>query len=171
MWKLWLALGAVGVAVLVTVILVGSRLADPEAAAPPVVREMTWADRATALCRTSLETVRATLASPRGGETDAERSLRLYVATTVIEGRLVSSLRALPAAASDRADVDDALGRLEAQYDKDVFVGNLLQQRFDATLLRQAVAAYEREATRLRPLFARLGAAGCVRYLDPASYG
>ena len=92
------------------------------------------------------------------------------VETTAVEGRLVASLRAIPRP-PDRAKVDEAVGRLAEQHAKDELVGRRLQTRYDESLLRKAVQDYEREATRLRTLFRQLGAAGCVSYFNPSSYG
>ena len=66
--------------------------------------------------------------------------------------------------------MDLAVGGLEEQYDRDVFIGRILQRGFDSTVLRQSIDQYEREAARLSRLFEELGADGCVRYLDPDSY-
>jgi hypothetical protein len=175
MWKLWLAAAVVGVAVLAAVLALGLRLGDSEAEPPPttasVPRELTWADRASALCSVSLGTVRAALSSSSdAAETDEERLVRLFLETTAIEGRLVSNLRAIPVPAPDQAKADLAVGGLEEQWDRDVFVGRVLQRRFNSTLLRQSIDQYEREAARLSRLFEDLSADGCVRYLDPASY-
>lgn len=175
MWKLWLAAGAVGVAALAAVLWLGLRTDDSEAEPQPstasVPRQLTWADRASALCSTSLGTVRAALSSSSDpAETNEERLVRLFLETTAIEGRLVSNLRAIPVPPPDQATADLAVGGLEEQYDRDVFIGRILQRGFDSTVLRQSIDQYEREAARLSRLFEELGADGCVRYLDPDSY-
>ena len=174
MWKLWLAALAVAGAVFAGVVFLGLRTVDDEAEPPtpvPPREELTWAQRASAQCTNSLDTVRAALMTPGAGdESDARRSVRLFVETTAIEGRLVASLRAIPSP-TDPAKVREAIGTLATQHEKDVRVGRQLQTRYDEQLLRKAVADYERVATRIRRLFRELGAAGCVSYFDPSSYG
>ena len=174
MWKLWVAAAAVGLAVFAGVVAVGLRTVDSEAEPPlaaPLPKPQTWAERASAQCVNSLDTVRAALtSSATTGESNTKRSVRLFVETTAVEGRLVASLRAIPRP-PDRAKVDEAVGRLAEQHAKDELVGRRLQTRYDEKLLRKAVQDYEREATRLRTLFRQLGAAGCVSYFNPSSYG
>lgn len=174
MWKLWLATGAVGVGVFVAVLVIGLRLTETETPHEPVratVPVLKWGDRASALCRTAIRNVILAFAREVAAETDDKRSVRLYLETTALDGKLLEDLRAVPAAPADQADVDKAVGALEAQHDEDIRAGDQLRRRFDAALYRQAVDRYDKEAARVRPLFRALGAAGCARYLDPATYG
>ncbi len=178
MWKFLVAAVAVGIAVFGGVVALGLRAVDSEAeptpAAAPLPKPQSWADRASAHCVNSLDTVRAKLTGAAGNGTataaaSRKTAVRLFVETTAIEGRLVANLRAIPAP-PDRAKVDEAIGRFAEQHAKDVVVGRRLQRKYDEQLLRSAVKVYEREATRLRTLFRQLGATGCVSYFNPSSY-
>jgi hypothetical protein len=175
MWKFWVAAVAVAVSVFAGVVVLGLRAVDsdpePTPVAAPIPKPVSWAERASAHCVNSLDTVRAALtnAASRPTESPKTRSVRLFVETTAIEGRLVANLRAIPGP-PDRAKADEAIGRFAEQHAKDVLVGRRLQRRYDEQLLRRAVAEYEREATRLRGLFRQLGATGCVSYFNPSSY-
>jgi hypothetical protein len=177
MWKLWVAAVAVGIGVFASVVVFGLRAVDSDAepapAAAPLPKPQSWAERASAHCVNSLDTVRAKLTGAASGtgtvEASRKTAVRLFVETTAIEGRLVANLRAIPGPV-DRAKVDEAIGRFAEQHAKDVLVGRRLQRRYDEQLLRRAVQEYEREATRLRRLFRELGATGCVSYFNPSSY-
>jgi hypothetical protein len=170
MWKLVATAVLAGAIALAAVVVVGLRVLDDEAEAQPQAPEPTWAKRANEVCADAVAEVFAAASAPAGAETRAEREVRLYLATTEVEGRLVSGLRDIAPPAGSAAEVEAAVGALERQYERDVLVADLLQDRYDRTLVEQALEAYEREATRLRGLFRGLGADGCVRYLDPATY-
>jgi hypothetical protein len=177
MWKLWVAAVAVGIGVFASVVVFGLRAVDSDAepapAAAPPPKPQSWAERASAHCVNSLDTVRAKLTGAASGtgtvEASRKTAVRLFVETTEIEGRLVASLRAIPRP-TNRAKVDEAVGRLAEQHARDVQVGRRLQRQYDEQLLRRAVQDYEREATRLRRLFRELGATGCASYFNPSSY-
>lgn len=178
MWKVWLAAGVVGIVTFAAVALIGLRAVDDDAAAEPVAAVATtapvvrtWAQRANELCLASIRDVRAVLARPpAAGESTQDIQLRFFLETTEIEGQLVEGLRALPAA-PDRAKVDEALDRLEQEFDRDTLTGNALRRKFDLAALRSRITQYERAAARLRMLFGSLGAESCVAYFDPASFG
>ena len=77
-----------------------------------------------------------------GDETNQQRQLRFFLETTRIEGELVAGLRKLPVTA-DRAKVDEAIDRLEQEYERDVLLGNALQRKFDLAALRGRITQYE----------------------------
>lgn len=169
MWKAWVAAAVAGVAAFAAVVVAGGGYVDSE---PPesglvAVSERGWAERAGQLCRESMDTVRAELAGPRGLEPAETEVVRLYRVTTRIEGTLVERLQALPDAP---AAAKDAIALLARQHERDLATVRRLEERFDAKLIQREIAAYERLARGLRTRFHRLGAGGCVLYLDPASY-
>jgi hypothetical protein len=173
MWKTGLAAAAAGIATLVGVIVFGRPLVEhdlpPEPPPPTALRE--WGKRASDRCDDAKAAVLAELATSPGLATPAQRAVELYRVTTEIEGRLLALLRALPASAGERVQVDEALDLLDQQHERDLQTTKRLEQGYDPTLLRRELAAYERLATRLRRLFGALGAKGCVSYMNPASYG
>ena len=178
MWKVWFAAAVVGVATFAVVAFLGLRAVDDDAAAEPpapaattVAVARTWAARANELCLSSIRDVRAVLVRPpAAGESTQDIQLRFFLETTKIEGRLVEGLRALPAT-RDRAKINEALDRLEQEFDRDTLTGNALRRKFDLAALRNRITQYERAAARLRTLFGSLGADSCVAYFDPASFG
>jgi hypothetical protein len=170
MWKLVAAAVLAGAAALAAVVIVGLRVLDEDAEALPRAPEPTWAERANAVCTDAVAEVFAAVAATPPGTEAADRQVQLYLSTTEVEGRLVSGLRDIAPPRGRAAEVEAAVGALERQYDQDVVVADLLQERYDRTLVVQALTAYEREAKRLRALFRELGADDCVRYLDPATY-
>lgn len=176
MWKVWLAAGVVAVATFAAVAVLGLRAVDeedetePPRPAPARV-EQTWADRADELCLAGMRDVRTVLVrGPAADESTQELQLRYFLETTEIEGQLVEGLRALPVT-RDRAKVDEALDRLQQEFDRDTLTGNALRRKFDLKALRNRITQYERAAARLRTLFGSLGADSCVAYFDPTSYG
>ena len=170
MWKAGVAAAIAGVAAFVAVVLVGRDAVDPKPLEPGLVAvpERGWAARAGQHCRTSMGAVRAELAGAPGLETEEAAALRLYRETTRIEGELVERLRALTGAPDG---AEEAVEQLAGQHERDLKTVARLEREFDAPLVLREVTAYEELATRLRTRFGALGAEGCVRYLDPASYG
>jgi hypothetical protein len=168
MWKAWVAAAVTGIGVFAAVVLVGRDLVEPQPVETALVPARSWAERAGQHCRDSMGAVRAELTSPRGLETQEAQALRLYRETTRIEGRLVARLRELPGAPADGAE---AVELLAAQHQRDARTVAQLEQALDPALILREIAAYERVAERLQARFEALGAKGCVRYLDPASYG
>lgn len=174
MWKFWLAAAAVGIATLAGVIVFGRALVEPEPFPEPSPAPLSlrpWGEQASDRCDEALANVRAELAAPSGLTTPAERGVALFRITTEIEGRLLALLRALPASPAELEQVDEVLDLLEEQYERDVQTVRRLEQSYDPALVRNELAAYERQATKMRTLFGALGADGCVSYMDPASYG
>ena len=176
MWKVWLAAAVVGVATFAVVAFLGLRAVDDDASAEPTpavttAAQTTWAQRADELCLAGIRDVRAVLARPpAAGESTQDIQLRFFLETTEIEGQLVEGLRALPAT-RDRAKINEALDRLEQEFDRDTLTANALRRKFDLAALRSRITQYERAAARLRTLFGTLGADSCVAYFDPASFG
>ena len=170
MWKAGVAAAVAGVAAFVAVVLAGRGYIDPEPSENGLVAvpDRSWPERAGQLCRESMGAVRAELSGPGGLETAEAEAVRLYRETTRIEGTLVERLRELPDAPEEARA---AIALLERQHERDMATVRRLEQKVDPQLILREVAAYEQLATRLRTRFDRLGAEGCVRYLDPASYG
>jgi hypothetical protein len=170
MWKAGVAAAVAGIAAFVAVVVAGRGYVEPEPLESGLVAvpERSWAERAGQLCRESMGAVRAELAGPGGLETQEAQALRLYRETTRIEGALVERLRELPDAPEEARSTVALLAR---QHERDTKTVRRLEEELDPQLILREIAAYEKLATRLRARFDELGAQGCVRYLDPASYG
>lgn len=169
MWKTWVAAAVVGIGVFVAVVVAGRARVDPAPLDPGLVAlpARSWAERAGQHCRTSMGAVRAELAGPAGLESEEAQALRLYRETTRIEGELVRRLRGL---ADAPAGAEESVELLAEQHERDRATVARLEREFDAALVLREITVYERLATRLRARFRDLGADGCVRYFDPASY-
>ena len=157
--------------------MLGLRAVDEDEPAPvaaeatPAPAGGSWAERADELCLTGIRDVRNIVArQPVGPARRTRAAAALLPRDDEDRGQLVEGLRELPVTA-DRAKVDEAIDRLEQEFERDVLAGNALQRKFDLAALRSRITQYEGAAARLRTLFGSLGAAGCAAYFDPASYG
>jgi hypothetical protein len=154
--------GAVAVAVLAVVVLVGLRLVDED--------EAPWSERATAACERGLADARAAQSAGTAIAGAERRALQVYAEATRIEGGVLDELEALPRPAEDELAIERTLTILAKSHQADVAAVAKLRRRFDRVLFERRVNDTVPIAADVRSRFARLGAEGCVRYYDPESY-
>lgn len=160
--RMLLLAGAVAVAVLAAVVIVGLRLVDED--------EPTWPERASAVCEQGLEDNRAALSAGSAIAGAERRALQVYAETTRIEGGVLDELEALPRPAEDELAIERTLTVLAESHQADVAAVTKLRRQFDRVLFERRVNDTIRVLADIRSRFARLGADGCVRFYDPASY-
>ena len=154
--------GAVAVAVLAGVIVVGLRVVgdgDPK-----------WAEHATAACERGLEESRGAVAATSSVTPVEQRALQLFTAATEIESTVLAELLTLRRPPGDERAIGRALEIIAEAHDDDLVLVDRLRRKFDAKLFEQRVNAALPVSDDLRRRFESLGAEGCVRYYDPASY-
>lgn len=160
--RMLLLAGAVAVAVLAAVVVVGLRLVDED--------EPSWAARASAACERGLADNRAALSAATAIAGAERRALQLYAETTRIEAGVLDDLEALPRPAEDELAIERTLTILAKSHQADVAAVAKLRRRFDRVVFERRVNDTIPILADVRARFSRLGAAGCVRFYDPASY-
>jgi hypothetical protein len=160
--RMLLLAGAVAVAVLAGVVVLGLRFVGDD--------DPNWAEHATAACERGLEESRGAVAATRSGG-PGEPALQLFTAATEIESTVLAELLTLRRPAADELAIGRALEIIAEAHDDDLVLVDRLRERFDTKLFEQRVNAAVPVSADLRRRFESLGADGCVRYYDPASYG
>ena len=154
--------GAVAVAVFAGVVAAGLLLAGDD--------DPTWADHATAACERGLEESRAAVAANRSVVPIERRALLLFSAATEIESTVLAELQALPRPAADETAIVRALAIIADGHGDDLVAVARLRRNFDPRFFEQRINDALPVSEDLRRRFESLGAFGCVRYYDPASY-
>ena len=154
--------GAVAVAVFAGVVAAGLLLAGDD--------DPTWADHATAACERGLEESRAAVAANSSVVPIERRALLLFSAATEIESTVLAELQALPRPAADETAIVRALAIIADGHGDDLVAVARLRRNFDQRFFEQRVNDALPVSEDLRRRFESLGAFGCVRYYDPASY-
>ena len=160
--RMLLLAGAVGVAVLAAVVFAGLRLLDDD--------EPAWAERATAACERGLTEARAAVDAGKAIAGTERRTLQVYAASTEIEAGVLTDLAELSRPSEDELAIERTLAILSRSHQADVVAVERLRRIFDPQLLERRVNDTIPVLADVRSRFAALGAAGCVRYYDPASY-
>ncbi len=160
--RMLLLAGAVAVAVLAGVVFVGLRvLGDDEPA---------WSERATAVCDRGLAEARAAVSAGEQIAGVERRTLQVYAASTEIEASVLADLEELPRPTEDELAIERTLAILTTSHRADVAAVARLRSSFDEQLLERRVNETIPVLADVRGRFLALGAAGCARYYDPASY-
>lgn len=154
--------GAVAVAVFAGVVAAGLLLVGDD--------DPTWADHATAACERGLEESRAAVAANRSVVPIERRALLLFSAATEIESTVLAELQALPRPAADETAIVRALAIIADGHGDDLVAVARLRRNFDPRFFEQRINDALPVSEDLRRRFESLGAFGCVRYYDPASY-
>jgi hypothetical protein len=155
--------GAVAVAVLAAVVVIGIRLtgeADPN-----------WAERATDACERRHADSQAAVTAGKKIESVEDRTLQVYAAATQIESVLLAELQALPRPEEDELAIERTLAIISESHEEDIVAVERLRRDFDPEVLERRVNDTIPLVVDLRRRFDSLGADGCVRYYDPSSYG
>ena len=160
--RMLLLAGAVAVAVLAAVVIVGVRLVDEDD--PP------WSESASAVCERGLADARAALNAGTAIAGAERRALQVYAETTRIEAGVLDELEALPRPPEDELAIDRTLTILAKSHRADVAAVAKLRRQFDRVLFERRVNDTIPILADIRARFARLGADGCVRFYDPGSY-
>ena len=160
--RMLLLAGAVAVAVFAGVVVAGLRfLADDDSG---------WAEQATAACERGLEESRAAVAANRSVVPAERRALLLFSVATEIESTVLAELQALRRPAADEVAITRALAIIADGHGDDLVAVARLRRNFDPRFFEQRVNDALPVSEDLRRRFESLGASGCVRYYDPASY-
>lgn len=154
--------GAVAVAVFAGVVAAGLLLVGDD--------DPTWADHATAACERGLEESRAAVAANSSVVPIERRALLLFSAATEIEATVLAELQALPRPPADETAIVRALAIIADGHGDDLVAVARLRRNFDQRFFEQRVNDALPVSEDLRRRFESLGAFGCVRYYDPASY-
>jgi len=160
--RMLLLAGAVAVAVLAGVVVVGLRVVGDD--------DPKWAEQATGACERGLVESRGAVAASRSVAPVEQRALHLFTAATEIESTVLAELLSLPQPAADELAIGRALEIIAEAHDDDLVLIDRLRRKFDVKLFEQRVNAAVPVSEDLRRRFESLGADGCVRYYDPASY-
>lgn len=161
--RLLLLAGGVAIAVLAVVVVVGLDLVGGD--------EPTWSERASASCDRGLADARDVAAAGEAIVSDERRALDVYAGATEIEARVISELESFPRPEEDELAIERTLTIVTSSHRADLAAIEKLRRRFDPQLLKRRVNDTIPILADLRARFESLGAAGCVRYYDPASYG
>lgn len=161
--RVLLLAGAVAVTVLAAVVVVGIRVTRED--------EPRWAERATAACERGIADSQAAVREGKKVENLEDRALQVYAAATQIESVLLAELQSLPRPADDELAIERTLAIISASHQEDVVAVERLRRDFDPQILERRVNDTVPLLGDLRRRFESLGADGCVRYYDPASYG
>jgi hypothetical protein len=160
--RMLLLAGAVAVAVLAAVVVVGLRVLGEDE--PP------WSERATATCERGLAEARAAVSAGQQVAGVERRTLQVYAASTEIEASVLADLEELPRPSEDELAIERTLRILAESHEADVAAVARLRRRFDQDLLERRVNETIPVLADVRSRFTSLGATGCVRYYDPNSY-
>ena len=154
--------GAVAIAVLAAVVVVGVRLTRED--------DPNWAERATAACERGRADSQAAVTAGKKIENVEDRALQVYAAATQIESVLLAELQALPRPEDDELAIERTLAIIADSHQEDIVAVERLRRDFDPEILERRVNDTIPLLVDLRRRFDSLGADGCVRYYDPASY-
>ena len=161
--RMLLLAGAVAVAVLVAVVAVGIRLTRED--------DPRWAERANAACERGLADAQAAVTAGKKVADVEDRALQVYAAATQIESVLLAELEALPRPEEDELAIERTLDIISDSHQEDVVAVERLRRDFDPQILERRVNDTIPLLGGIRRRFDSLGAAACVRYYDPNSYG
>jgi hypothetical protein len=163
MMRMLLLAGGVAIAVLAVVVVVGLDLVGEDE--PP------WSEQASAACERGIEQARVVIAAGEAIANDEKRALDVYAGATAAEADLIAELDALPRPADDELAIERTLAIVAASHRADVAAIGRLRRSFDRQLFERRVNDTIPILADVRSRFASLGAAGCIRFYDPASYG
>ena len=161
--RMLLLAGGVAIAVLAVVVVVGLDLVGEDE--PP------WSEQASAACERGIAEAREVISAGEAIANDEKRALDVYAGATAVEADVIAELDALPRPAADELAIERTLAIVAASHRADVAAISRLRRSFDAQLFERRVNDTVPILADLRSRFASLGAAGCIRYYDPASYG
>ncbi len=161
--RMLLLAGGVAVAVLAVVVVVGLDLVGEDE--PP------WSEQASAACERGIERAREVISAGEAIANDEKRALDVYAGATAVEADVIAELDALPRPSADELAIERTLTIVAASHRADVAAIARLRRGFDRQLFEQRVNDTVPIVADLRSRFAALGAAGCIRYYDPAAYG
>jgi hypothetical protein len=161
--RMLLLAGGVAIAVLAVVVVVGLDLVGEDE--PP------WSEQASAACERGIEQARAVISAGEAIANDEKRALDVYAGATAVEADVIAELDALPRPSADELAIERTLTIVAASHRADVAAIGRLRRSFDPQLFERRVNDTVPILADLRSRFAALGAAGCIRYYDPASYG
>jgi hypothetical protein len=161
--RMLLLAGGVALAVLAVVVVVGLRLTDDDE--PP------WSEQASAACERGLAQALEVVSAGEAIANDEKRALDVYAGATAVEAELIAELDAIPRPAADELAIERTLAKVSASHRADKAAITRLRRSFDQQLFERRVNDTIPILADLRSRFAALGAAGCIRYYDPVSYG
>jgi hypothetical protein len=160
--RIALLAGAVAVAVLVAVVVVGLRLTGDD--------EPDWADDATAACEQALGRGRDLAVSGAAIRPVERQVVEVFAGAIEIESDMLSELEALPRPSADDDEIARVLAVVADSHRDDVAVLARLRRSFDRGVFERRVNETVPVLADLRSRFRALGATGCVSYYDPSSY-
>jgi hypothetical protein len=160
--RIALLAGAVAVAVLVAVVVVGLRLTGDD--------EPDWAADATAACEQALGRGRDLVVSGATIRPVERQVVEVFAGSIAIESDLLSELEALPRPSADAQEIEQVLAVVADSHRDDLAVLARLRRSFDRGVFERRVNETIPVLTDLRSRFTALGATGCVSYYDPDSY-
>ena len=161
--RMLLLAGGVAIAVLAVVVVVGLDLIGEDE--PP------WSEQASAACERGIAEAREVISAGEAIANDEKRALDVYAGATAVEADVIAELDALPRPAADELAIERTLTIVAASHRADVAAIGRLRRSFDRQLFERRVNDTIPILADVRSRFASLGAAGCIRYYDPASYG
>jgi len=160
--RIFLVAGAVAVAVLVAVVVVGLRLTGDD--------QPDWSGQATAACEQALGRGRQ-LATAGASITPVERRVvEVFAGAAEIEADMLAELEALPRPTADEQAIAKTLAVVAESHQDDLALLATLRRSFDQRLFERRVNETIPILADLRARFTALGATGCVSYYDPNSY-
>ena len=160
--RIFLVAGAVAVAVLVAVVVVGLRLTGDD--------QPDWSGQATAACEQALGRGRQ-LATAGASITPVERRVvEVFEGAAEIEADMLAELEALPRPTADEQAIAKTLAVVAESHQDDLALLATLRRSFDQRLFERRVNETIPILADLRARFTALGATGCVSYYDPNSY-
>ena len=161
--RMLLLAGGVAIAVLAVVVVVGLELVGEDE--PP------WSEQASAACERGIVRARDVISAGEAIANDEKRALDVYAGATAVEADVIAELDTLPRPSADELAIERTLTIVAASHRADVAAIARLRRNFDRQLFEQRVNDTVPILADLRSRFAALGAAGCIRYYDPAAYG
>jgi len=161
--RMLLLAGGVAIAVLAVVVVVGLDLVGEDE--PP------WSEQASAACERGIERAREVISAGEAIANDEKRALDVYAGATDVEADVIAELDTLSRPSADELAIERTLTIVAASHRADVAAIGRLRRSFDRQLFEQRVNDTVPILADLRSRFAALGAAGCIRYYDPASFG
>lgn len=160
--RIALLAGAVAVAVLVAVVVVGLRLTGDD--------EPEWSEHATAACEQALGRGRDLVVSGAAIKPVERQVVEVFGGATEIESDMLAELEALPRPSADEEKIEQVLAVVADSHRDDLAVLARLRRTFDRGVFERRVNETVPVLADLRSRFAALGATGCVSYYDPNSY-
>jgi hypothetical protein len=161
--RVLLLAGCVAVAALVAVLVVGLDLLGED--------EPAWSEQASAACERGITDAREVISAGEAIANDEKRALDVYAGATAVEADLIAELDALPRPSADELAIERTLAIIAASHRADVAAIRRLRRSFDRQLFERRVNDTIPILADVRSRFAALGAAACIRYYDPSSYG